>query len=214
MADETGNLRVVLWDNAHIELIENERIKKDDVVEIKNGSTREGEVHLSGFSELKKSDKKIVNVKTERESTEETLDKLRQGQNVTVRGTIVQYFPPRFYFVCPNCNKKVTNAGDKFTCAEHGSVEPKERTILNFVLDDGNENIRVVLFSEQISKLIPEGDLKDEAKVSKFKEEILGSEVFVTGLIKRNQLFNNLEIIGSDVVKVDVEKLIEKLEGK
>ena len=214
LADETGNLRVVLWDNNHIELIESGRVKKGDVVEIRNGSTRDGEVHLSAFSEFKKSDKKIDDVKTEIESSEETLDKVRQGQSVTVRGTIVQFFQPRFYFVCPTCGKKVILNGDKYGCAEHGIVEGKERAILNFVIDDGNENLRVVLFSEQISKLIPQEDLKDEAKLSKFKGEILGTEVYVTGSVKRNQLFNNLEIILTDIVSVDVEKLIEKLEGK
>ena len=50
IADETGNVRVVLWDVNHIELIENGTIKQGDVVEIKNGSTRDSEIHLSGFS--------------------------------------------------------------------------------------------------------------------------------------------------------------------
>ncbi|MFA4960789.1 MAG: OB-fold nucleic acid binding domain-containing protein [Candidatus Pacearchaeota archaeon] len=214
LADETGNLRVVLWDNNHISMIESEKLKAGDVVEIKNGTTREGEIHLSAFSELLKSDKKIDDVKTEREVSEESLDKIRQGQSVTVRGTIVQFFQPRFYLICPQCNKKVVQAGEKISCAEHGAIKPKERAILNFVIDDGNEAVRAVLFSEQINLLIPEEDLKDEVKASQFKDDILGSEVYVTGVVKRNQLFNNLEIIVSNIERVDVEKLIERLEGK
>jgi ssDNA-binding replication factor A large subunit len=214
IADETGNTRVVLWDTNHIDLIESGRIKVGDVVEIKNASVRDSEIHLSGFSELKKSDKKMVDIKTERTSVEESLDKVKQGQNVNVRGVIVQIFQPRFYSVCPTCNKKVIPKDNMYTCAEHGVVTPKDRAILNFVLDDGTETMRVVLFSEQINILIPEEDLKDEPKALKFKEDLLGTEVKVIGIVKRNQLFNNLEIIGSDIKKVDVEKLIEELEAK
>lgn len=214
LADETGNTRVVLWDTNHIDLIESERIKTGDVVEIKNASVRDSEIHLSGFSELKKSEKKIEEVKTERKSVEESLDKARQGQNINARGIVVQLFQPRFYYVCPNCGKKASQEENIFTCAEHGEVKPKERAILNFVLDDGTETMRVVLFSEQIKSLIPEEDLKDEGKALNFKEEFLGTEVTVTGVVKRNQLFNNLEIVGSDVQKVDVENLIEELEAK
>ncbi|MFA5061074.1 MAG: hypothetical protein WC494_02050 [Candidatus Pacearchaeota archaeon] len=214
LADETGNTRVVLWDTNHIDLIESGRIKVGDVVEIKNASVRDSEIHLSGFSELKKSEKKLEEVKTEKKSVEESLDKIKQGQNVSVRGIVVQLFQPRFYNVCPNCNKKVTQTENVFNCIEHGVITPKERAILNFVLDDGTETIRVVLFSEQINALIPEEDLKNEEKALNFKEDLLGTEVCVTGIVKRNQLFNNLEIIGSDVKKVDVEKLIEELEAK
>ncbi len=214
IADETGNLKVVLWDTNHIDLIENKTIGKGDVVEIKNASMRDGEVHLSGFSELKRSSLKIDTVKTESETVEESLDKLRQGQSVTVRGIVVQLFQPRFYNVCPMCNKKVLQNGEKFSCAEHGVVTPKERAILNFVIDDGLESMRVVLFSEQINHLIPEEDLKDNEKALNFKDEFLGTEVFVSGNVKRNQLFNNLEIVATNVEKADVEKLIEVLEKK
>lgn len=214
IADETGNTRVVLWDTNHIDLIESGVIKTGNVVEIKNASVRDSEIHLSGFSELKKSEKELEEVKTEKKSVEESLDKVKQGQNVSARGVVVQIFQPRFYNVCPNCNKKAIQKENIFTCVEHGVVTPKERAILNFVLDDGTETMRVVLFSEQINILIPEEDLKEEVKALKFKEDFLGTEVSVTGIVKRNQLFNNLEIIGNDIKKIDVEKLIEELEAK
>ena len=99
--DETGSTRVVLWDVNHIALIENGTIKEGDVVDIKNGSTREGEIHLSGFSELKKSDVVLDNVKSEAVVSEGSLGEAKQGQNIKVRGTVVQIFQPRFYSVCP-----------------------------------------------------------------------------------------------------------------
>ncbi len=214
LADETGNVRVVLWDVNHIEMIENETIKRDDVVEIKNGSTREGEIHLSGFSELKKSNDVMKNVQTEAMVSEKNLDEAKQGQNVKIRGVVVQVFQPRFYSVCPNCNKKVVASDGIFNCAEHGTVAPKERAILNFVLDDGTETMRVVMFSDQIGALIPEEDLKNEEKASAFRDDFIGTEIYLSGNVKRNQLFNNLEIVASGAEKVDVDKLISELDKK
>ncbi len=212
IADETGNLRVVLWDTSHIELIEREEIKKGDVVEIKNASMRDNELHLSGFSEIKKSDKVLENVKREIIAPRKSIKELQPGQRVEVRGVIVQLFNPRFFNVCPECLKKVVQDSNGFSCAEHGRVQPKERALLNFVLDDGTETIRVVLFSEQIEKIIPEEDLKNPEKLEIFRKDYLGKEVLVKGVVKKNQLFNNMEIIGENIEEVDVDKLIEELE--
>ena len=53
VADETSNIKVVLWDVNHIALIENGEILEGKVVEISNASMRDNEVHLGGFSEIK-----------------------------------------------------------------------------------------------------------------------------------------------------------------
>jgi ssDNA-binding replication factor A large subunit len=116
------------------------------------------------------------------------------------------------YFVCSECRKKAVQDGEGYTCAEHGVVVPKERAILNFVLDDGTETMRIVMFSDQINALIPEEDLKDVAKATVFRDNLLGKEIYLSGNVRRNQLFNNMEIIASGVETVDVEKLISELE--
>jgi len=132
--------------------------------------------------------------------------------SVKARGIVVQVFQPRFYSVCPTCNKKGMLGDDGvFKCAEHGVVEKKDRAILNFVLDDGVESIRVVMFSDQIKLLIPEEDLSDEVKAAAFRDDLLGTEIYLSGRVNRNQLFNNLEIVANSVEKVDVEALIETL---
>jgi len=212
LADETGSTRAVLWDVNHIALFENEEIKEGDVVEIKNGSTRDSEVHLSGFSEIKKSSVEMGEVKSEAAGGVECdLVDAKQGQSVRIRGVVVQVFQPRFYSVCPTCNKKGIVDGESFKCAEHGVVEKKDRAILNFVLDDGTESMRVVMFSDQIKLVVPEEDLADEEKAAAFRDDFLGTEIYLSGRVNRNQLFNNLEIVAGGVEKVDVEKLIENL---
>ncbi len=211
LADETGSTRVVLWDANHIGLIESGAIKQGDVIEIKSGAMRDGEIHLSGFGELKKSNVVMKDVKTEAMVSEKSLNEAQQGQNIRVRGVVVQVFQPRFYLVCPECNKKVAQDGESYKCAEHGVVVPKKKAILNFVLDDGTESMRVVMFSDQINALIPEGDLQDEKKATAFRDDFIGTEIYLSGIVKRNQLFNNLEIVAATAEKVDVEKLIQIL---
>lgn len=213
LADDSGSTRVVLWDTNHIELIENKSIKAGDVVEIRNGSTRDSEIHLSSFGELKKSDVVMDDVKNAPAVSEVGLDEARQGMSVKSRGVVVQVFQPRFYSVCPTCNKKGIMGDDGvFKCAEHGTVEKVDKAILNFVLDDGSESMRVVMFSDQIKALVPEEDLKDEAKATAFRDDLIGTEIYLSGRVNRNQLFNNLEIVANAVEKVDVEKLIEELD--
>lgn len=213
LADETGNCRVVLWDMNHISLIENSEIKEGDSVEIKNASIRNNEIHLSGFSEFKKSNKAFDNVLTKKVTKEETIDEIQNGQSVKLRGLVVQVFPVRYYNICPDCGKKVVDENGFYNCNEHGKVEPKKRGILNLVLDDGNESIRVVIFGENINSLGNEQELEDPEKFNTFKDDLLGTEIYIEGNVRRNSLFNNLELIATNVSRVDVEELIQKLES-
>ena len=40
LADESSNIKTVLWDTNHISLFENGKIKEEDVIEISNGGVR------------------------------------------------------------------------------------------------------------------------------------------------------------------------------
>jgi len=213
IADETGNSRVVLWDTNHIALIENGEIKQDDVVQITNASTREGEIHLSGFSELRKSNVVISGIiKTEKNFAEKTIESLQEGNSVSVRGVVVQVFTPRFFSVCSSCGKKVVADAEGFSCAEHGRVVPTERALLNFVIDDGTDSLRVVLFSDQLEKLISLDKLKDSLAFVDFKTDFLGTELSIKGTVRKNALFNNLELTGNEITRVDPNTLAESLE--
>ena len=208
LADETGNIRVVLWDTNHIGLIEKKEIEEDFVVEISNASIRNNELHLTGFSDIKKSSESLGEVKKEIDFNKKTISELGISDNASVRAFVVQVFEPRFFIVCPECGKKVSEEGE---CKEHGKVVGEKRAIVNFILDDGSETIRAVLFSGQIEKMIKENELEGEAFLKK-REEILGREFGFSGQVRKNKFFENLELIVSDVKEIDIDKLIEELE--
>lgn len=209
LADNTGNIRSVLWDTHHIALIEQGKIKQGDIIEISNASVRNAELHLTGFSDIKLSNEVLGEIKTERVFHEKKIGNLKQGESVAIRANIVQIFEPRFFSVCPACGKKVTDLGE---CQEHGKVTADKRALLSFVLDDGTETMRAVLFSEQIEKIVDKEELESAELFIKKREELLGREMFFSGQVRKNKLFENLEFFVQDLKEVDIDKLIEVLE--
>ena len=209
LADDTGNIRSVLWDTNHIDLIEQGKIKASDVVEITNAIVRNTELHLTGFSDIKLSNEVFANIKTEKVFHERDIGSLKQGETVGLRAFVVQIFEPRFFTVCPACNKKVSETNE---CQQHGKVVGEKRALLSLVLDDGSETMRAVLFSEQITKIINKEELENSEMFTKKRKEILGKELMISGQVRKNQLYDNLEFFVQDVGDVDVDKLIERLE--
>ena len=213
IADETSNVKVVLWDTNHIELIEKNEVVADKVVEIANASMRDNEVHLGSFSEFKLSDEVLENVKTEKVINEKNIVDFRIGDSSSVRAFVVQAFEPRFFNVCFECKKKVLPEGDGFVCAEHGKVAPEKRALINIVLDDGTESIRSVLFHETLPK-IGITELEDSERLVNQREDLLGKEMIFSGNVRNNKFFNNPEFIIDEVLEVDLDELIGNLESK
>jgi replication factor A1 len=210
LADESGNIRTVLWDTNHIKLIEEEKIKEGDFVEISNARMRNTELHLSGFSDIKKSEKTIDNVKTERDFFKRKISNFDIGGNFKTRAVIVQAFEPKFFEVCPECGKRAVKEAEGFKCERHGKVSPNRRALIPLVLDDGSESIRAVLFSEQIKELgINKEELENFVKI---KQDVLGRERWFSGRVKQNKMFNNKEMLVNKVEEIDLDKLIKILE--
>ncbi len=210
IADETGNMRVVLWDTNHISLVEKGEINEGDVVEISGADVRNFEIHLSGFADLKKSAKTIENVQMKNVVHPKKISEIQVNDNVLVRAFAVQIFGPTFFFVCPECSKKVSEINE---CITHGKVAPLRRAILNLVIDDGTGTIRSVLFSEQIGKLASEADLESTDMFMKKREELLGKELIIEALSRKNRLSEAVELIVSDVHEANIDSLIKELES-
>jgi replication factor A1 len=210
IADETSNIKLVLWDTNHISLIETGKIGIGGVIEISNASMRENEIHLGSFSEFRLSNIIIEDAKTERISKEKTIIDFKNMDNTKTRAFIVQLFEPRFFYVCPECKKKATPEGENFICAIHGKVPADKRALMNFVIDDGTGTIRAVVFHENLKKLGIESFEQEE--LIKQREKLLGMEMFFSGSIRNNKLFNTPEFIVDSVEEINLDNLVEKLE--
>lgn len=209
LADDTSNIRIVLWDTNHIALIERGEIKEGDVVEISGADVRNGEVHLSGFADIKKSNTVIENVKEKPVVSQKTISEIQVNDNISVRAFVVQIYGPSFFYVCPECNKKVAEINK---CAEHGNVVAQKRAILNFVIDDGSEVIRSTLFDEQVKKIVSEEELATSEAFMPKRDELIGKEFIIEASARKNRLYENTELIINDLHEVEVDKLVEELE--
>jgi hypothetical protein len=159
-----------LWDENHIELISTQTIAEGSVVEIANASIRNGELHLGSFSEIKLSTQKIGEIVTKKPVSEKKIRDFLPNENVSTRAFIVQIFDPKFFEVCPECKKKVVDG----KCATHGAVVSQRRALLNFVIDDGTDSIRAVMFSDQLEKIMNLEELNDPELLASRKRDLLG----------------------------------------
>ncbi|MFH1787242.1 MAG: hypothetical protein ABH811_00395 [archaeon] len=208
IADETSNVKVVLWDVNHIELIEKGNVKEDKVVEILNAAMRGNELHLGSFSEFKLSNEVLDKVNVEKVVQEKNIIDFKMPDSVGVRAFIVQTFEPRFYNVCPECKKKV---GDDSVCEAHGNIAPEKRAVMNIILDDGTESIRTVLFHDNLSSL-GLTDLENPEMILQQRENLLGKEMLFSGDVRNNSYFNNSEFILDHAKEIDLDELLDKIE--
>jgi len=209
IADETSNTRLVLWDTKHIELIENKTLKEGDVIEIKNGSTRNEEIHLSSFGELKLSKEKMKDLVKERQFSDGKIDGVKNGQSLKTRAIIVNTFEPKYFEVNPESGKKFTEA-DK-----NNGLQPQKRALLNITLDDGTGTIRSVIFGDEIEKLgLTKEEIFSTEEFNKAKPNLIGEELIFSGQIRMNSFSNTCEFSINEIEKVDPQVLIKELEAK
>jgi len=210
LADDTSNVRVVLWDTNHISLLENGVIKEGDTIEISGGDVRNSELHLTGFADIKLSQAIIDNIQTKPVVQKRTIDKIQVNDNIISRAFIVQLFGPTFYKVCPECNKRVFETNE---CTSHGVIVPKKNAILTLILDDGTGSIRAVLFNEQIKKIATELELESSESFAPKRTELLGKEIIFEGSVRKNRLSEVPEVFVNEIQDIDVDKLIAELEA-
>ncbi|MDP4039981.1 MAG: hypothetical protein Q8P57_05380 [Candidatus Pacearchaeota archaeon] len=196
LGDKTSSIRTALWDVNHISLIEKGSLKEGDVVEISGANVRNGELHLSGFSNIKKSKEKLEDIKTEVALSLGTFNGVKAGDRLKVRAVVVQSFEPRYF----DSKKK----------------EGEKGVLLNLVLDDGTETMRTVLFGETIKKIVnvTDEELFDLEKFNGKREALLGMEKVFLGNFRNNSFTNSIEMTANDVEDVNVDEVIKELEAR
>lgn len=205
IADSTGRIRVVFW-HSQADIIN--KLKEGTIIKIKGAYARENkgrlELHMSERSsiEINPQGIEIKEAVPERKA----ISQLSEGDdNIEILGTIVQVFEPNFFETCPNCGKRVRKEEDAYVCPEHGKIEPRHAYVLNLFLDDGTENIRVVLFKTQTNVLLGKTEqevlsYRDNPQLfAPIKDELLGSIVKFEGRVSKNIMFDRLEFIARRV---------------
>jgi len=132
ITDNTGTMRVVLWNMSDIEKVEKKEFKVGDIVEVKNGYVREGfrggnEVHIGnrGTLDIKPGDadgEKYPEIKTGKTK----IGELKAGVPVEVAGRVTHNF-----------------GINKFT------TKDREGQVANLVIRDDSGGTRLVLWNEQ-----------------------------------------------------------------
>ena len=208
VGDETGITKLVMWDTNQIKLIEDNQIKQDSILKIKNGYIKENngfkEFHLGNRSQI------LINPENEtitlkqfngfQEFTKKQIKELSEtDSNIGIFGTITQVFEPRFYEACPECNKKARLYDGKFQCDTHGAITEKLVPIVNFFFDDGTDSIRAVAFRENAESIL---ELNSQQlyelrqypeKLEEIKAKIMGKQITLIGKVTKNELFDRKE---------------------
>ena len=235
VGDATDHVRLALW-NDQTKLVENGEIKLGNPIQIVNGFAKENvfggiEIALGKYGSIKPVED-VFDLPSLNELTKKFLSNtlaktsisaIASGQ-VDVDATIVHVFGSNFIFnTCPSCNATVEKKGEKFICREHKEVKPENALVISAIADDGTANTRVVFFRDTAEKLlgITANDLAGMDREKRFelvKKKILGSEIQLLGRVKKNKIFNSLELIVNDFRRLNVleksKKLIDEIELK
>lgn len=223
LGDETGTIRVVFW-NDQVSLLD--KVQEDDVLQIKAGYVKENnggrELHLGERSEIA-INPAGVSVNNVRQGTaayvRKTIAELKEGdEGAEILGTIIQVFDPRYFTVCSQCNKRVTEQDGTAQCADHGIVQPIFSYVMNLVVDDGSGNIRGVFWKNQTNQLLQKSEQEmnlyreNQAGFEDVKTDLLGEQIKMTGRIKKNEMFDRLEFNVQLVEKAKPEEELARLE--
>jgi len=128
----------------------------------------------------------------------------KEGMAVKVRGTVLQVFHRRPIFeICPNCGRSLGSVDTSLVCEECGkTVTPEHRVVISFLLDDGTGNIRVALFGDVAERLLGMNAqqvfdaFKNKPDIAEFYDDLklVGRELIVTGMTRRDRYFDQIEL--------------------
>jgi len=211
VGDATGYVKIPLW-NEQVSFVDQKKVTVGSLIQVINGFAREGiygevEVSLGRFGLLKVLDTEIPEIP----SAEELVQKFSSFERVKIRdirpgnfeitGFIVKIFKANYVY---NSN------GEKIM-------------IIPTLIDDGTGDIRVSFFRELAETLagisVDELEKIEEDKRKSFLEErLLGKEIIVEGRVKKNDMYDRLEMIATNIKPFNPTeesyKLVEELENE
>jgi len=221
LGDETGQVRVTLWNDQADKLAD---FSEGDIIRVKNAYVKENrgykELHLNQDSalEIRPAGVAVGEVRQRQRDRKQVKELTGDEENVELLATIVQVYDPRFFDVCPECGKRVTEMGEGVACQEHGAVTPVTNYVLSAFLDDGTGNIRTTFWKRQAQRLTGKSDeeflqyQESPAGFEPVKTELLGQIVKIVGRCRKNETFDRIELTANLVfTDVDPEEELARL---
>ncbi|MEM2138553.1 MAG: OB-fold nucleic acid binding domain-containing protein [Candidatus Woesearchaeota archaeon] len=217
IGDETGIIRVVAW-NDKADLLKN--ISEGQSIKIENAYSRENngkaELHLGDKAEISFIENEIEVKK--RENIRKKINELKEGdENIELLGIIVNVFDPKYFEICPECGKRAKSNGSDFICEQHGTINPSYSYVLNLILDDNTDTIRVVLWKNQLQNLLKMTDqqiLDSRGNFEEIKTDLIGKFIKLVGRVNKNNMYERLEFVPNLVfIDPNPEEEIEKIKS-
>lgn len=224
LGDDTGTIRLTLWDE-QTEIAE--KVSEGDAIKIGGAYTVEddrgnAELRLGDEAQVKMADEDEVPEVETRGSGDTSKADIREivSENASyeITGMVMEVYTSNpFYKVDPESGDTVREDDDGNYVTDDGDEvdEPESRLAISCVVDDGTDNIRVVLFRDQARKLLgideeteKEGDgnaVEDAAK------EVIGKQIKVEGRARYNDYFGTIELLGNEFEEVSTNDRIEEL---
>ncbi len=221
VGDDTGVMRIVCW-GSQADILK--QLQPNMAVKVMGGLVRENqrgyrEVHLNDSSKVILNPDEDVPEVVARTAQRKQLKELTESdEQVEIMGTVVQVFDPKFFEVCPECGTRLKELEGQWMCSKHNVVAPDYSYLVNVFLDDGSDNMRMVLFRNQAEKLLnktKEQLLAYRTSPETFepmKTELLGEQFKFVGRAKRNTFFDRLEFIANQVTPAKPEEELARLE--
>lgn len=222
IADETGAIRLVLWNDQAEQIRE---VRENDIILVKEAYVKEAnngkELHIGEKGEL------VINPEGETINTVRSnlilerrkIKELLPGEErVEILGIVSRVFNPTFFQVCPTCNKRLAKTEEAVQCKEHGIVTPQLSYVLNAVVEDESGDIRCTFWKNQTLRLLEQVEeevilYKDNLSAfEERKKDLEGEQLKLVGRVQKNEMFNRLEFNVQLVEKANPEEELARLE--
>ena len=219
IADDTGSIRVVLWDNdAKMDLEMGQPLKLQNPRLSLDMDNRLQATVSGGTTVLEPSEKELEDLPSQDELMEsifvaKSIESLTEDDtNVHITARIKEVYPDKILLKrCPNCRESVEDSEDEYICDNCGHTfdEPKYTLMIPTRVEDDTGEIPVTFFGNLAEELI---DMSQEEVISIIEDEGYGIEDKIEDLVNMtieiiaNVSFNEY----SEEFRLNPKKLLKK----
>ncbi len=209
LGDETGTMRLVLWNN---DVERAKDFREGDILRV-NGFVKQGPYG----PEIRIGSSGLLERRSALSRKRASITELVEEGNYEIRAGLLHIFESSpFYEICSKCGGSLKEDENSYICKKDGSVEPKYAMRMTGIIDDGTGSIRFVMFKESVESIL--GMNVDQAKDvvlrkgvgELFKKARFGEYVF-SGKLKKNHFFDRFEFVVNKIRPVNIEEEITLL---